>query len=141
MSTLPDALQARGWTVHTPHGPFTKNGWKIDFDTSNWMIVSSRVNPRVFDVPVPDEYHARWTANLIEHLCQEEDERVRLRAVIEAIHGMPGVGSEARSTASNALERCYHRWLVNVEVVEGHLGRLFCPICGQRAARPDEEPF
>jgi hypothetical protein len=137
---LADALQAKGWMAHTPQGPFTKGDWELDFDTSHWMIVSSRTNPRVFDVPVPDEYHTAWAVNLIEHLCQMEDERGRLREALAAIRDMPGARAEARSAATDALGRCYHRWLVNVEVAERHMGRVLCPICGRTAAEPEVEP-
>jgi hypothetical protein len=138
---LVDALQAKGWTVHTPWGPFTKGEWELDFDTSHWMIVSCRTNPRVFDVPVPDEYHSDWTVNLIEHLCRVEEERGRLRVAIRTIRDMPGVGAEASSIAAEALERCYHRWLVNFQVTEGQFGRVFCPNCGRVAAETDAEPL
>ena len=139
MPTLAEALQAKGWTAQTPRGPFTKGDWELDFDTSHWMIVSSRANPRVIDVPAPDEYHAAWIVNLVEHLCRMEDERVRLHRALMAIREMPGAGVEARAAAVGALAGCYHKWLINVEVPEGQLGRVFCPICG-RAAEPDAEP-
>jgi hypothetical protein len=137
MPTLADALQTKGWRAHTPRGPFTKGDWALDFDTSHWLIVSSRANPRVFDVPAPDEYHAVWAANLVEHLCRREDERVRLREALLAIREMPVAGDSARAAAAAALAGCYHRWLVNSEVGQGQLGRVFCPICGQRAAEPE----
>ena len=131
MPTLAEKLQAKGWTAHTPRGPFTKGDWELDFDTSHWMTVSSRANPRVFDVPAPDDYHAGWTANLIEHLCRMEDERVRLREALALIRESP-TEEVARAAAVAALARCYHRWLLNVEVAEGQFGRVFCPICGRR---------
>jgi hypothetical protein len=130
-----EALEAKGWTAN-----YTKGGWSIVFDTSSWMIVSTESNPRVFDIHVPGEYESRWTVNLIEHLCRMEDERGRLRKALEAIRDMPGAGDAARSSAAEALRRCYHNWLVNVSVPDGQLGRLFCPICGQLAAGPEAEP-
>ena len=137
MPPLAEALQAKGWTAHTPRGPFTKGDWSLDFATSHWLIVSSRANPRVFDVPAPDEYHAAWAANLVEHLCRMEDERVRLRRALGAIQELPGAGEAAHASAAGALAACYHRWLINVEVPQGQYGRVFCPICGQRAAEPE----
>lgn len=89
---LADALRDKGWTVLTQKGPFVKGDWKVDYDTSHWMIVSSKTNPRVFDIPEPIESEAAWTANLIEHLCQMEDERVRLRMALETIRLIPGAG-------------------------------------------------
>ena len=136
MPTFVEGLQAKGWTAHTPRGPFTKGDWELDFDTSHWMIASSRANPRVFDIPLPDEYHAGWTVNLIEHLFRMEDELVRLRVALGAIRDVSGAGDPTRA-AAEALAGCYHRWLINVEVPEGQPGRVFCPICGGRATEPD----
>ena len=134
MPTLAEALQAKGWTAHTPQEPFTKGDWSLDFDTSHWLIVSSRANPRVFDVPAPDEYHAAWAANLVEHLCRMEDELVRLRKALSEIRDTSDVGDSAHTTAAKALGCCYHRWLVNMGVSEGRVGRVYCPICGQTEA-------
>jgi hypothetical protein len=131
-----DALRAKGWTVTSPTGPFKKGEWVIDFDTSHWMIVSSRSNPRVFDIPVPDEYHTAWTVNLIEHLCQMEDEGDRLRTALKSIRDSSGAGSEARAASAKALERCYHRWLVDMRVPEGQVGRAYCISCGCAAVEP-----
>jgi hypothetical protein len=130
----------RGWTVHTPRGPFTKADWELDFDTGDWLIVSSRANPRVFDVPAPDEYHAGWAANLVEHLCRMEGERARLRNALGTIRDLPAAGDAAHALAAGALAGCYHTWRINVEIPEGQLGRVFCPICGRRAAEPEAEP-
>ncbi|HZZ81043.1 MAG TPA: hypothetical protein VFE62_21255 [Gemmataceae bacterium] len=134
---LAEALQAEGWTAHTPLGPFTKGAWELGFDTSHWMILSTKDNPRVFDVPLPDQYHVGWTVNLVEHLCRVEDERVRLRMALGAIRDMSGVAEAGRAAATGALAECYHSWLINVGIPEGHLGRVFCPICGRRAAEPE----
>src|SRR5262249_5794965 len=98
----------------------------------SWMIVSTKNNPRVFDVHVPGEYESAWTANLIEHLCAMEEERGRLRAALQAIRDRP---QEAAQTAVDALRQCYHRWLVNLDVQEKQPGRLYCVICG--ALRPE----
>jgi hypothetical protein len=95
------------------------------------MIVSTEHNERVFDVHVPGEYEAAWAVKLIEHLCQMEDERHRLRTVLAGIHDNPASGHEPRSAAVEALQQCYHRWPVNLNVLEGQMGRLYCPICQQ----------
>jgi hypothetical protein len=133
-----DDLKVRGWAECRQTANYTKGGLGILFDTSSWIIVSTEGNPRVFDGPVPGEYESRWTVNLIEHLCRMEDERARLRKALEAIRDTPGTGDLARSAAAEALGRCYHSWLVNLDVPEGQVGRVYCPICGQVAAGPGE---
>jgi hypothetical protein len=127
---LADELKAKGWT-EIGFGCYTKGDWTVDLDTSSWMIVSTSSNPRVFDVHVPGNYEAGWTANLIEHLCSMEEERHRLREVLEAIRDNP---REASQTAANALKQCYHRWLVNQAIAECQVGREYCVICG--ASKP-----
>jgi hypothetical protein len=96
------------------------------------MIVSTKSNPRVFDVHVPGTYESAWTVNLIEHLCSMEDERHRLREVLATIRDNPGSGVEAPSTAMGALQQCYHSWLVNLDVPDGQMGRVYCIVCGQK---------
>jgi hypothetical protein len=121
-----DELKANGWT-ETGHGCYAKGDWTVVPDTSSWMIVSTTHNPRVFDVPIPGEYESRWTANLIEHLCEMDDERRRLRNALEAIRDNP---ADARQTALDTLTQCYHRWLINVQIPEQQMGRVYCAICG-----------
>jgi hypothetical protein len=122
---LADELKANGWT-ETPTGCFAKGDWAVEPDTSSWMIVSTARNPRVFDVPIPGEYESRWAANLIEHLCAMEDERRRLLTALETIRDNP---ADARHTAIDTLRQCYHRWLINVQIPEQQMGRVYCVIC------------
>jgi hypothetical protein len=68
-----EALKQMGWVAVQDWGDFRKGSWIIVFDTGHWMMVGTEQNPRVFDVPVPDSYHAAWTVNLIEHLCATDD--------------------------------------------------------------------
>jgi hypothetical protein len=68
-----------------------------------------------------------------------EDERHRLRKALEGIRDNPYLDQEARSTAKEALAQCYHAWLVNVEVPDGQMGRIYCPICGQTGT--GDRPF
>ena len=124
-------LKARGWT-EMAMWEYAKGDWRVLFDTSSWMIVSTKNNPIVFDVHVPGDYESAWTANLIEHLCRMEDERHRLRQVLVTIRDNASSGEEARSTAMGALQQCYHRWLVNLEVPEDQIGRLYCGVCGHK---------
>jgi hypothetical protein len=129
-----DDLKAKGWTEIVKRWEYAKGDWNIAYDSGHWMIVSTKDNPRVFDVSTPGgDYESVWTVNLIEHLCQMDDERHRLRKVLERIRDNPMSGPEVCSAASAALRQCYHAWLVNVEVPEGQMGRLYCPICGQTA--------
>ena len=74
-----DTLRAHGWMELAAEWEYAKGDWKIDFDTGHWMIVSTRHNPRVFDIPVSGELDATWTVKLIEHLCRSDDERYELR--------------------------------------------------------------
>jgi hypothetical protein len=130
-------LKGKGWTEIAPMGEYAKGSWRILFDTSSWMIVSTTSNPRVFDVHVPGDYESSWTVNLIEHLCNMEDERHRLRTAMKGICDNPKSGQEAHSTLAEALARCYHSWLVDIDVPEGRMGRLYCPICGRTATQID----
>lgn len=129
-----DVLKSRGWRQVDPRSPYVKNEWSVQLDTSSWLIVSTRDNPRVFDVHVPGDYESVWTVNLIEHQCQMEDERRRLREALEQIRDDPSSGLEARARARETLAHCYHSWLVNLKVSEGRAGPYHCPACGQTTA-------
>jgi hypothetical protein len=128
-----DDLKAKGWTEIIRLQEYVKGDWNIGFDTGHWMIVETKNNPRVSDVPLPDDYTSRWTVNLIEHLCRMEDERNRLRKALETIRDDPACGETGRSAAALALKECYHRCLVNLEIPKGQKGRLYCCICGYTA--------
>jgi hypothetical protein len=72
-------------STETGSGSFIKGDWAIEFDTGSWLTLSSRANPRVFDVPTPGEYESVWTVTLLEHLFAIDEERRRLRAALERI--------------------------------------------------------
>jgi len=126
-----DDLKRHGWTEIVDLWKYAKGDWKVHFDTSSWLIVETKSNPRVFDVHVPGDYESSWTVNLIEHLCQMEDERHRFREVLEKIRDDKTANPTTRSRAEEALEQCYHTWLVNLKVAEGQPGRVYCQICKQ----------
>ncbi len=129
-------LKKAGWT-QIESWEYAKGNWRVLFDTSSWMIVSTGSNPRTSDVHVPGGSEAGWTVNLIEHLCKIEDERYRLREAIAGIRDDPASGTEVQSSAAAALEQCYHTWLVDTDVPMDQPGRLYCPVCGQReGSRP-----
>lgn len=92
-------LQAKGW-AETEFGNVVKGDWMIEFDTGSWLTLSSKVNPRVFDVPTPAEYESVWTVNLIEHPFGIDEENRRLRAALVRIRDHP---DDAQSTAASAL--------------------------------------
>jgi hypothetical protein len=121
-----EKLKTKGWT-QTGAYSYAKGDWLIEPDTSSWMFVSTKGNPRVFDVHVPGDYESGWTVNLIEHLCGMEDERLRLRAALESIRDNP---EAARQTAISALQQCFHNWLLNLKIPEKQTGRVYCAICG-----------
>ena len=123
------ALKARGWS-EAGLWEYAKGSWKVGFDTGSWMIVSTENNERVFDVHVPGHYESAWTVNLVEHLCQMDDERHRLRKALEQTRDNVTSGAEAAAIAVEALQQCYHSWRVNVEIPEDQKGRIYCPICG-----------
>jgi len=123
-------LKVRGWT-ETAMWEYAKGDWRVLFDTSSWMIVSTKNNPIVFDIHVPGDYESAWTANLIEHLCRMEDERQRLRDALARIRD--ATDQETRPMAMEALEECYHAWLLNPKVPEGQPERFSCPLCGKTA--------
>lgn len=97
-----DKLEANGW-IKIDGGPYMKGDWVVEEDTSSWLWVSTKDDQRVFDVHMPADYESGWTVNLIEHLCRMEDERLRLRSVLESIRDNP---KEARQIALTALEQC-----------------------------------
>jgi 3D-(3,5/4)-trihydroxycyclohexane-1,2-dione acylhydrolase (decyclizing) len=43
-----------------------------------------------------------------------------------------GGTQDARASAANALSDCYHSWLVNIDIPDGQIGRVFCTICGMK---------
>ena len=126
-----DDLKRQGWTEIAKMWEYEKGDWQIHFDTSSWMMVETKYNPRVFDVHVPGDYESRWTVNLIEHLCSMEDERHRLREALERIRDNNSSDQAALSIAKEALEQCYHTWLVHADMPQGQPGRVYCPICKQ----------
>jgi hypothetical protein len=92
-------LVKNGWIEDSP-GQFVKGTWRIIFDTSSWLVLA---NPRTIDVAVPDEYHSRWTVNLIQHLLWSEEELHRLRAALNAIGTDPPASQSVQSSAAAAL--------------------------------------
>jgi hypothetical protein len=127
-----DELKAKGWTEITEEWEYAKGDWKIEFDTGHWMIVSTAHNPRVFSVPAPQELDAKWTVKLIEHLCRMDDERHRLRDALARISGHASDVQEVRTEVTEALRVCYHSWLVDLDVPEGQMGRIFCSVSGEK---------
>jgi len=124
-----DELKKAGWKDTFRAMEFQKGEWKVLFDTSSWMIVENKSNPRVFDVHVPNEYESRWTLNLIEHLCRMEDERCRLRAALTQISNSSASATVSTEFAKRALKECYHTWIAKVQ--PEHQGKVYvCPICG-----------
>ena len=119
---IADKLKEAGWTEISRSLEYKKGDWEIIFDTSSWMEIGSKRNPRIFDVHVPGEYEEEWTVNLIEHLCRIDDERFRLRDALKSIDS---------TESAKALSLCYHKWLVNVSNEE-----YFCSVCGQ--TRPQD---
>ena len=67
-----------------------------------------------------------------------EDERHRLREALKSIRDNDVFDQAVRSIAKEALEQCYHTWLVNIDVPEGQPGRIYCPICGRNEKRRDD---
>lgn len=70
-----NALEADGWIKVAPY-QYEKNLWRIRFDTSRWMELSTDLTPRIFDVPVPSITplnDTQWTINLINHLFTMQD--------------------------------------------------------------------
>jgi hypothetical protein len=133
-----DDLKQKGWTEIANMWEYAKGDWEIHFDTSSWMMLETKNNPRVFDVHVPGDYESGWTVNLIEHLCKMEDERHRLREALKSIRDSDVFDQAVRSIAKEALEQCYHTWLVNMDVPEGQPGRIYCPICGRVEKQRDD---
>ncbi len=132
MSVFTDQLKEQGWIEASPAGAYTKGHWRITFDTSSWIILEVRTNFRVFDVHVPGDDESGWTVNLIEHLCQLEDERHRLRQVLERILAESAPDAAVALVARQALEQCYHQWRINTHLPKGEIGRRYCSICGKQ---------
>jgi hypothetical protein len=118
---LSDTLKQLGWTEVQKDWEYRKNNWTVLRDTSSWWMVGTDSNPYVFDIHEPTEYEAKWTENLIEHLCKMEDERARFRKSLEHIQNL-AKEFEISDFTKETLSECYHRWLVNGD-------KLHCPIC------------
>jgi len=119
--SLVQTLKENGWTEVKEDWEFRKGNWVVLRDTSSWWMVGTNLNPRVFDVHEPMEFEAKWTANLIEHLCKMEDERTRLRKCLEHIQNTTKETQTSELT-NKTLGECYHTWLVINN-------KLHCPIC------------
>jgi len=72
-----ELLKKSGWSEHAV--TYRKGHWIVVFDTSSWLEVGTDQNPRIFDVPVPEDGKGEWTLNLIEHLCKTDNELQKLR--------------------------------------------------------------
>ena len=70
-----EVLISEGWVEIKPF-VIRKGHWEICFDTSDWMELGTEQNPRIFDVPVPNDRkrNIRWTINLISHLFETNDQ-------------------------------------------------------------------
>jgi len=79
-SSFIDFLKHNGWVETDQPFNYKKGNWLVCFDTSSWMEIGTNKNPRVFDVPVPENNtNAQWAIKLIEHLCKTDEELFRLR--------------------------------------------------------------
>jgi hypothetical protein len=88
-------------STETGSGSFIKGDWAIEFDTGSWLTLSSRANPRVFDVPTPGEYELVWTVTLLEHLFAIDEGEAPLASGAGANSRLP---DDAWSTVANALQ-------------------------------------
>ena len=71
-------------------------------------------------------------SHIVEHFESMATERQRFVHALElARDGADPTPPNA--IATQALARCYHRWLVDLDVPPGESNRLHCPICGQRS--------
>ena len=71
-------LKENGWTEVREDWEYRKKSWFILRDTGSWWMLGTINNPRVFDIPEPQE-NETWTVNLIEHLCKCDDELNQFR--------------------------------------------------------------
>lgn len=70
-----EALQQNQWREVSNDWEYKKGDWIIIRDTGSWwMIINSKTNFRGSDFPEPTDHTARWTVNLIKHLCQLYDQ-------------------------------------------------------------------
>jgi hypothetical protein len=75
---LLNLLKEDGWRENNYR--HEKGDWIVVFDTSSWLEIGTKNTPRIFDIPAPtDIVSARWTLKLITHLCQTNDEIIRLK--------------------------------------------------------------
>lgn len=74
LNAFVDHMQIHGWLSGKNRFELLKDDWRIVFDTSSWIEVSTKQAARVFDGPVPDKHLVQWTENLIRHLCESSDE-------------------------------------------------------------------
>lgn len=72
-------LENAGWVAQQESVQYRKGNWVITFDTSNWIEVGTTANPRIFDVPVPEQRLEQWSVNLIEYLCKTDDQVQKLK--------------------------------------------------------------
>ena len=73
LNAFVEHMRSHGWVTGKSQFELLKGDWKIVFDTSSWIEVSTKQAARIFDVPVPDKYLVQWTENLIRHLCESSD--------------------------------------------------------------------
>jgi hypothetical protein len=118
---LTQKLIENGWVEIKANWEYRKENWHLLRDTSDWWIVATTSNARVFDVVEPKQNEIAWTFNLIEHLCKMEDERTRLRKNLEDIQSSTQEAT-TRALAGMALSQCYHTWLITGD-------KLHCPVC------------
>jgi hypothetical protein len=118
-------LQNNGWQEVNKDWEYRKGKWVVYRDTSRWFMVGTEANPRVFDVPYPTNTDVSWSVNLIEHLCEMEDERNRLRQGLEQI---ASADNDSQVIAKSLLKTCYHTWITKKDGTFNY----YCPICSNK---------
>ena len=119
-SHLTEKLKSKGWTEVEADWHYKKDEWVILRDTSSWLMLGDNSNPRIFDIPEPEEINVSWTISLIEHLFKIENERRRLRKALSTIKDKI-TDKELLKILNDSLEDCYHTWIIRKQ-------KMYCPI-------------
>lgn len=65
-----EALVRNQWAEASHPWQYQRGEWVLDFDTSRWMELGTRENPRVKDIEVPSKQaDFRATLDAIDRLC------------------------------------------------------------------------
>ena len=138
LTQFTEALVKAGWKQ--TGGFFSdliKGEWRIWFDTTSWCNIDTKHYPSINEIHVPNKYELAWTIQLIEHLCNLEDERFHLMQTLNYIAKAPTASENVRYLVNERLSKCYHSYRGILDK-NNKKYTWHCHVCGHSKSSEDE---